>query len=139
MFICSNPLLTGREGTMDCKLHRYPKFYKQVILFVGSKTLLDWFGSSIGQTFQPIILIQQRDTFIYHNWVRTLIYHPLSYPFWSLPFTIILSAQFEFCDPNILGIILSISRKWKINIEINCCNFEKRKTNILVDIACLLH
>ena len=32
-------LYSWREGTLDCKLHWYPKFYNPVILFVGLKAL----------------------------------------------------------------------------------------------------
>ena len=28
-----------RAGTLECKLHRYPKFYKNIILLVGLKAL----------------------------------------------------------------------------------------------------
>ena len=35
--------LTGKKWTSDYKLYRYPKFYKQAILYVGLKTL----GTSI--------------------------------------------------------------------------------------------
>ena len=31
--------LSGREGTLDSRLHWYPKFYNHIILLVGSKTL----------------------------------------------------------------------------------------------------
>ena len=31
-------LKSGKEGTLDCKLHWYLKFYSHVILFIGSKS-----------------------------------------------------------------------------------------------------
>ena len=31
--------VAGREGTLDCKLHWYPKFYNNVFLIFGFKTL----------------------------------------------------------------------------------------------------
>ena len=34
-------LKAGRKGTLDCKLYWYPKFYKHVLSFAGSKTLGD--------------------------------------------------------------------------------------------------
>ena len=33
----------GMEGTLDCKLHWYPKFYKLVILLFSLKTLATYF------------------------------------------------------------------------------------------------
>ena len=34
-------VLSGREGTMDCFLHQFPKFYNNVFLFVGLLNF-DW-------------------------------------------------------------------------------------------------
>ena len=50
----------GGRGTLDCKLHGYPKFDK-TILFVGSKTLSTFaeflLQTSSVQTFQPIVFV----------------------------------------------------------------------------------
>ena len=54
-----------------------------VFLFIG---LTIWGPQRILiiQTFQPLILIYRRGTFVYHHWGCTSIYRPLSFPFRSL-------------------------------------------------------
>ena len=78
---------SGREGTLDCILYGYPKFYYHVILQVGSnnlgifmKSFLVAIKTSSIQTFQPISVIYRRGNFVNHQWGCLYIYHPLSYP-----------------------------------------------------------
>ena len=67
---------------MDCKLHWYPKFCINVILFVGLKTL-DTFLWKV-QNILNKVLIYRRDNIVYHHWGSPSIYPPLSYPSRSL-------------------------------------------------------
>ena len=46
---------------------------------------IGWFIKLSVQTFQPLIVIYSN--FVYHSWVRTSIYRPLSYLFRSLHLT----------------------------------------------------
>ena len=53
---------SGREGTIGCLLHKSPKFYNIVFLFVGLRTLETFIKFwvlklSQLQTFRPLILI----------------------------------------------------------------------------------
>ena len=66
--------------------HKSPKFYNKVFLFVGDFCwiLIGWFIRLSVLTFHPTILIYRRINFVYHQWVCTSIYQPLSYPFRSL-------------------------------------------------------
>ena len=48
------------------------------------KILISWVIKCSVQTFQPPIVTYIIGYFVYHHWVRTLIYGPLSYPFRSL-------------------------------------------------------
>ena len=57
------------------------------VLFVGLTTLgnlIDFIGCFVKfiiQKFQPLIVINRRGIFVYHNWGCTSIYWPLSHPF----------------------------------------------------------
>ncbi len=46
----------GREGTLDCKLYSYPKFYNILFLFVGSKTLYNKFFFTNNTNLSSIVL-----------------------------------------------------------------------------------
>ena len=80
--------LTYMQKGRGLILHRYPKFYKQVIIFKGVKTLdngtiIGWFHANIVQTAKN--LIYKRDHFVNHHWgLGISIYRPLSYLFRSL-------------------------------------------------------
>ena len=75
------------EGTMGC-LFTSPK---SLIIMFSYRWLnnfywivIGWFIKLSVQTFQPLIVINRRDNFVYHYWECTSIYLPLSYPFRSL-------------------------------------------------------
>ena len=52
LIVCLNQ--GGREGTLDCKFHRYPKFYKPKMSLVGFKTLGTFIESDLQCTnFSP--------------------------------------------------------------------------------------
>ena len=46
--------------------------------------MIGWFFLLSVQMFQPLIVIYRRGNYVYHHWVCTSIYWPLSYPFRSL-------------------------------------------------------
>ena len=73
----------GEWGQWGCLLHYFPKFYNNVFSLV-SITTLGTCPISCVLTFQPLTLIYRRGYSVYHNWGRTSIYRPLSYPFRSL-------------------------------------------------------
>ncbi len=45
----------GKEGTLDCKLHWYPKFYNHTYLLVGLKTLGTFIWSNVVNTDLPVV------------------------------------------------------------------------------------
>ena len=74
----------GREGTLDSKLHWYPKFYNRVGYKYFGYTywlVIGWFDTRNVQTFQPISLICKKSNSV-HGCI--LICHILSYPLTSL-------------------------------------------------------
>ena len=53
------------RGHLGCKLHLYPKYYNQNILYVGYFYCI--FISGV-HTFYPIILICRWGNFVYYHW-----------------------------------------------------------------------
>ena len=58
--------LSGREETLDCKLHWYPKCYNHITLFVGSKPSVTLVVIDKFQTSR--VLLYKRGNFVYHHW-----------------------------------------------------------------------
>ena len=98
----SSSVFTGREGTLDCKLHWFLKFYNHVFLFVGSQTI---------ETLSEILLVGSKlinqylkfkegiILFIileYLQWFIVIVL--LSYPFRSLRYYLI---KYMITWPNI--------------------------------------
>ena len=85
-----------REGTLDSKLHWYPKFYT-LVCWLNSKTNFMNFNCLVSNYkvlydfLKSIILIYRNINIVYHNWGFTSIYCPLSYPLNSLVSTYSIS------------------------------------------------
>ena len=71
VFVICMPIMylePEKEGTMGYLLHKSPKFYYNVFLFIGLNTLgtlneFDWLVYQI--EFQPLIVIYRRGNFVY--------------------------------------------------------------------------
>ena len=83
----------GREGTLDCLLHWFPKSYNNNTLVYGLtnlETLIGWLNKLSVKTFQPLIVIYIMGNFVYRHWGGTSIYWPLSYPFRPLGMDVLM-------------------------------------------------
>ena len=68
-----NNIFLQQNGTLDCKLHSYPKFYNHVLLKNAGTfcywLVIGWFQSMTisVQTVKPTN-IYRMDNFVYHNY-----------------------------------------------------------------------
>ena len=71
--------IPGREGALGCLLHKSPKFYSNVFVFVDLTTfgtfciLFHWFITLSVQTCQSLIVIYRRGIFVHRHWGCALL------------------------------------------------------------------
>ena len=120
--------LSGRRGWLGCLLHWYPNFCNKVFLIRWLNNFRDFYWILIGwfiklnvQTFQPLIVIYRRGSFVYHHWECTSIYQSLSYPFRSVKDSYFLDIILYFFSMEFFLIIiliplgrLSFSHTWSV-------------------------
>ena len=82
--------LQGGRGQWAVYYTSSKNFYNNVFKFVTLGTFIDfWLVGSFSlaaKRFNPPIVYYKRGNFVYHHWIYTSIYRPLSYPFRSLIF-----------------------------------------------------
>ena len=108
--------MAGKEGTLNCKLNWHPKFYNNLILFVGSKTLGTFNEVRSILVMSKLFnsnLIDKRVIFFYHYLGCISIYRPLSHLFRSLFFLILKL----FNPKNITTILYLIFKSVQICLE----------------------
>ena len=69
--------------------------------------MFSWFIKLSVQKFQPLIIIFGRSIFVYHQWGCAGIYRPLSYPFRTLVFNLLMDWRGErlFSPLSVRGIL----------------------------------